>query len=172
MLIGLISDTHIPEVTKALPPEVFEVFKGVDLILHAGDIYVLSVLDHLERLAPVLAARGDDDYGLRDQRVEEVRNLTLDGLTLWLSHTSYAWVTGSERYPLRDQFKKDPDIIVSGHTHKASMEKHNGILFISPGSATFPNYQLKLGTVALLTIDAGKVDARIVQLGSESQSNT
>ncbi len=56
MKIGLISDTHIPEVTKSLPQEVKETFKDVDLILHAGDIYLPRVLDGLARFAPVLAA--------------------------------------------------------------------------------------------------------------------
>ncbi len=57
MLIGLISDTHIPWAVKELPPEVGEAFRGVDLILHAGDIYSHAVLDELERIAPVLAAK-------------------------------------------------------------------------------------------------------------------
>jgi len=60
--IGLVSDTHIPKSTHVLPPQVKEAFKDVDLIFHAGDIYVVSVLDELEHLAPVLAAEGDDDY--------------------------------------------------------------------------------------------------------------
>ncbi len=48
MIIGLLSDTHIPEAEKELPPELMEAFRGVDLILHAGDIYIPSVLDNLE----------------------------------------------------------------------------------------------------------------------------
>ncbi len=73
MLIGLIADTHIPEVAKELSRELIEALKGVDLILHAGDIYVPSVLDVLESIAPVLAASGDDDYGalLEDKRVKK-----------------------------------------------------------------------------------------------------
>ena len=61
MKIGLISDTHIREPSERLHEKVREVFQGVDLILHAGDIYNPSVLDELERMAPVLAAAGDDD---------------------------------------------------------------------------------------------------------------
>ena len=61
MRIGLLSDTHIPETEKKLPPELIEAFQGVDLILHAGDIYVPSVLDDLQRIAPVLDARGGAD---------------------------------------------------------------------------------------------------------------
>ena len=70
MRIGLISDTHIPHDAKAIPPQVKEVFRGVDLILHAGDIYLSSVLDELEEIAPVLAARGDDDSPSLNGRVK------------------------------------------------------------------------------------------------------
>jgi len=169
MRIGLISDTHVPEAVKAFPPEVNEAFKGVDLILHAGDVYVASVLDELEHVAPVLVARGDDDYGLRDKRVEEIHNLTIEGLTIWLSHNSYNWNINSARYPSKKQFEKAPDIIVSGHTHSPAVERRNGILYINPGSATFPNYQIKLGTVAILTITSGKAEVEILQLEPKSQ---
>jgi putative phosphoesterase len=66
MRIGLLSDTHIPDVAEKLPDELMEVFQGVDLILHAGDLYTPSVLDDLERIAPVLAALGDDDHDYVD----------------------------------------------------------------------------------------------------------
>ena len=62
-LIGLISDTHIPEAGKSLWPEVIRIFKEVDLILHAGDMHDLSVLKELEEIAPVLACRGNGDDG-------------------------------------------------------------------------------------------------------------
>ena len=57
MRLGLISDTHIPEVTKELPPQIAKALQGVDLILHAGDVYAPFVLDELERIAPVLVAK-------------------------------------------------------------------------------------------------------------------
>src|SRR5262245_45376195 len=55
MKVGLISDTHIPSMGKEPPPEVARVFEGVDLILHAGDIYTQDCIDWLERIAPVRA---------------------------------------------------------------------------------------------------------------------
>ena len=61
--IGLISDTHIPEARDELWPQVFDVFKGVDLILHAGDIHDLIVLDQLADIAPLWAARGNGEDG-------------------------------------------------------------------------------------------------------------
>src|SRR3972149_11811974 len=117
MRIGLISDTHIPEVGKEIPPSVLELFKGVDLILHAGDIYAHTVLDDLARLAPVLAARGDDDYVRRDTRVQDKHVLEVAGKVLWLVHigplrfSSGEWLS---RDAMALEEDESPDIIVFG----------------------------------------------------------
>ena len=63
MLIGLISDTHIPEAASELPPKVYKAFRDVDLILHGGDMHIIDVLDWLEGIAPVLGAKGNGDGG-------------------------------------------------------------------------------------------------------------
>ncbi len=165
MRIGLASDTHIPIAAKELPPELMEALQGVDLILHAGDIYALPVLDELERIAPVLAARGDDDYGatLTDKRVKWTHVLKLEGKTLRLTHErpySPAWWQNTDS---SGQDNK-PDIIVFGHEHRTVVEKVDGTLLINPGSPTFLHYVRELGTIGILDIDSGKVDVRILQL--------
>ena len=164
MLIGLISDTHIPEIAKALPKQVGEIFKGVDLILHAGDIFVYSVLEELATIAPVLAARGDDDYQIRDKRMDEVQNLTLEGLNVYVIHSSQYFARDLIEHPEKHNLEKAPDVVVFGHTHMDVVQKVGESLLVNPGSATFPYYQLRLGTVALLTIKSGKAEARIVPL--------
>ena len=63
MRIGLISDTHIPTAGRDLWPQVYDALRGVDLIMHAGDLHDPAVLDWLELLAPVLAVSGNGDYG-------------------------------------------------------------------------------------------------------------
>ena len=159
MLIGLISDTHIPDHVKELPKQLEEVFRGVDLILHAGDIYTIPVLDALERIAPVLAAEGDDDPlpTANDRRVKRKHTLNLEGVNIWLVHEVF-W------YGIALHAQDSPDVIVFGHTHQPSLKNDNGILQVSPGSATFPRYRLELGTVGLLTIHSGKAEAQIIQL--------
>ena len=167
MRIGLISDTHIPDHAKALPPHLDDVFKDVDLILHAGDMYSLRVLDELEEIAPVLAAVGDDDYSTAtsDRRVSSRQVIKKEGLIIWLVHQKPVRipVVPKDR-PWRDG---PPDIIVYGHTHRADIDNTDGILKINPGSATFPEYRLEPGTVALLTIEAGKAEAQIINLAPE-----
>ena len=165
MRIGVISDTHIPDVAKAIPPQVMEVFSGVDLILHAGDIFVVSVLDELQSIAPVLAARGDDDYGIQDERLRETQNLTIEGLSLYVIHSSQYWARDLIEHPEKHNLEKAPDIVVFGHTHRDIVQTVGNSLLVNPGSATLPYYQQRLGTVALVDINAGKAEAHIVQLG-------
>jgi len=169
MLIGLLADTHIPEAARVLPPQIAEVFRDVDLILHAGDIYVPSVLDQLEHIAPVMAARGDDDSGeiLRDKRVKWKHILSLEGHTLWLVHEMFyqrivtPWRKGSTTMRGKEDI---PDIVVFGHDHCTIMQRRNDVLFINPGSPTFLNYRSGLGTVAILCIEPGKAEAEIISL--------
>ena len=162
MRIGLITDTHIPNIEKELPPQVLDVFRGVDLILHAGDIYSVSVLDELERIAPVKAALGDDDPStlLKDGRVETRHVLDLEGHVVWLVHEKPYVGRSSIR-----QRERLPDVMVHGHTHRALVWKDVGILFAGSGSPTFLEYRRGLGTVAILEIRPGGVEAEIVRLG-------
>ncbi len=169
MLIGAISDTHIPDHVKELPQQLKQVFHGVDLILHAGDIYVTPVLDELECIAPVLAAEGDDDEGevLRDKRLKKEHILTFEGVTIWLCHQYVIWsYDGLVKYEVNHwrRPEKYPDVIVFGHIHKPALENDKDALQVCPGSATFPNYKCEPGTVALLTVNSGKAEAKIIQL--------
>jgi putative phosphoesterase len=94
MRIGLISDTHIPEACEHLPERVFEVFAGIDLVMHAGDVYVNRVLDELSAIAPVIAALGNGDEGLDghryrlepDERVREAHLVEIAGVRIGLVH--------------------------------------------------------------------------------------
>lgn len=172
MRIGLISDTHIAWEQRELPPQVIEAFQGVDLILHAGDIYAHYVLDELERIAPVLAALGDDDYPGPDPRVQTRHVLEIEGRTLWLIHEgpnvpiSPLWLSlqrKNQSFPVDDKRGK-PDTIVFGHDHRTLVERCDDVLYINPGSPTLLNYRPGLGTVGILEINNGKVDVRIIHL--------
>ncbi len=167
MLIGVISDTHVRVpgtraglsslTAERLPLQVRSVFQGVDLIMHAGDIYTVPVLDQLETVAPVIASEGDDDpfEVVNDRRVRHEQVLEVEKVTIWMSHYGL--------YP-EHQMGKMPDVCIFGHSHSSMLERRDGALWLNPGSPTFPKYQHVLGTVALLTIKNGAVEAHVVQL--------
>jgi len=179
MLIGLLSDTHLAFPSQPLPQQVLTAFKGVDLILHMGDVWIPSVLDTLESVAPVLAARGDDDmdedFG-EDSRMKKTQILSLEGITLWATHIkprygqivpqdkSNSYSSIFSRQPVNDDPPDPPDVVAFGHTHFAEIEEYKGVLLVNPGSPTMPSYIPKLGSVGFLTIKDGKVEARLMNL--------
>lgn len=172
MLIGLISDTHIGFPSEKLPPQIKDAFRDVELILHAGDIWIPSALNELEAIAPTIAAWGDDDMRTDlgdDKRMLKGNIILLDSITLWLKHIKPRPELFNQKtqalisHPEKPEDRR-PDAIIFGHTHSATIENYEGILWVNPGSATLPNYIPKLGTVALLSTDSGKIEARIVQL--------
>jgi len=175
MRIGLISDTHIPTAAKELWPQVYEAFRGVDLIMHAGDLMVLEVIDWLDEVAPVVAVWGNGDWGgwqrtvpPEDARLSESKVLSIDGLKIGLVHDLQL----PEAPPLRTlegqmshYFGGPVDVIVRGSTHAAEITTVKGVLIVNPGSPTFPNHQnTRLGTIGFLDIEGGLVTPSIVQL--------
>lgn len=176
MLIGLIADTHIARPEEKLPPQVADAFKGVELILHAGDVWIPSVLDELEAIAPVAAAWGDDDMETDlgpDPRMISERTLYLEGITLWLVHEkpAYGHIVPRENRVYSRPVNHDhviPGIVVYGHTHKCRVENYKGVLVVNPGSPAWPEGFPRLGTVGLLEIKGDSVEARIVALDEMS----
>jgi len=174
--IGLISDTHIPEACSALWPQVYDAFQGVDFIFHGGDIHDLSLLDELEKVAPIYAARGngEDGSGGRDVQPEDARVkyawlIEIEGLWIGLTH----YVPVPERPPnftlarWVERFfpERKPDVIVSGDTHREAIEWIDGVYCVNPGSATYPhNYDTQYGTIGFLDLDQGKAEASIWQI--------
>lgn len=172
--VGLISDTHIPEAGDALPKDVFRLFQGVDLILHAGDIHVLPVLDWLEAIAPVYGVRGNGDDGGSgrplvpdDPRLLETQVLEIGGLRIGMLHT-FPWYM---EYPhslqegMLRRFGQAVDVVVHGDTHVAEVEHREGLLLVNPGSPTLPNnLTRRAGTVGILEITGGHAEARLFQL--------
>jgi hypothetical protein len=167
MRIGLISDTHIPRDADEIPPQVREVFANVDIILHAGDIYILQVLDELESIAPVLAAQGNGDIWLpEDPRLKESHMLDIEGLRIGITHSlDYPepfW--RSLEQAMVAEFGGPVDVFIFGGSHKAMVETYKGVLLVNPGSPTLPMGLRQLGTVGILEINQSKAEAHIIQL--------
>ena len=162
MLIGLISDTHIPDRAKEIPENVYSAFKNVDLILHAGDLTSLKVIEELENIAPVIAIQGNMDR-VNGINLPTAKVLEAEGLRIGIVH--------GEVYPRADTQQLlylarelNVDILVSGHSHQPKIEQTEGILLLNPGSPVVP--RLADRTVMLLDINNKEVDVEIVKIGS------
>jgi putative phosphoesterase len=181
MRIGILSDTH-DKVTPAHMETLKNVFKGVDRVLHAGDIYSSSLLDQLEEIAPVVAAIGNGDFILRDKRISHTHNLNFEGFALHLGHyfpfpdmelqiskLKRPWGNVNPEFDklLSEHMRvvpEPPDIIVFGHTHRALVHAHDDVMIINPGSPTVPFQRNWRGSVVLLTLQKGKILPEIIRL--------
>lgn len=176
MRIGLISDTHIPEARDELWPQVYEAFAGVDLILHAGDVHELRVIDELNRIAPIYVARGDGDDGgggrsvqPEDERLRTFWTLELGRLVVGVTHAMPIPET-PPRFTVaralgRLSPQRRPDVVVYGDSHVESIETIDGVLCVNPGSPTYPhNLETQLGTIGFLDVEEGVARASVWQL--------
>lgn len=176
MRLGLISDTHIPDARAELWPQVFDAFRGVDAILHAGDIHELFVLDQLAGVAPIYAARGNgedgsggrpvqpDHHRLRDSWVLEFEGVRI-GLVHDLPIPEYPPHLTVERAMLRYFSRTDLDVVVYGDSHVEAIDTVGNTLCVNPGSPTYPrNLQTQLGTIGFLEISGGRAEATIWQI--------
>ena len=162
MLIGLISDTHIPDRARILPQNVIDAFSDVELILHAGDLTSPKVIDELEEIAPVMAVQGNMDRA-NGIDLPKAKIVEVEGLKIGLIH--------GEVYPRADSDQLlylakelNVDILVSGHSHQPKIEQKEGILLLNPGSPIVP--RLADRTVMLLEVENRAVDVEIVKIGS------
>ena len=126
-LIGVISDTH-----GYLPAEVAKAFKNVNLIVHAGDIGDQKVLAKLEKIAPVVAVRGNMDSGNWARQLPATEVIEIGHLALAVTHIASRLNEESQRAGYQ--------AVISGHTHRPDVFKKNGITFINPGSASYPKF--------------------------------
>lgn len=159
MRVVALSDTHAPRYWKSCPPRVAEQLRGADVILHAGDVCVASVLGELAGYAPVQVVKGNNDGP--DVVAPETLELTLDGLRVAMIHDSGQARGRPAR--MRRRFP-EADLVVFGHSHIPLDESGDGLRIFNPGSPTDRRRQPH-GTVGVLSIERGVlVEARIVSV--------
>ncbi len=161
MTLGIVSDTH-----GYFHPALAEVFADVDLILHAGDLGDLSVLDALEAVAPTKAVWGNVDGWEIRQRVPENQRLTLDGLDVRVKHIAGRpgrWQEGMGRVLAKDT----PDLFICGHSHILRVERVadlDDMLFINPGAAGKQGLHQEKTCLRLRIEDGAAKDAEVIHL--------
>lgn len=150
VLIGLISDTH-----GLVRPEARHALAGVGRIIHAGDICGPEVLEQLEQIAPVLAVRGNNDKGGWAEALPERRIFDCAGVKICVVHDL-------------NSLDIDPagtgiEVIISGHSHRPSVRRESGILYVNPGSAGPRRFRLPI-SLGFLEIVEGELKAKLQTL--------
>jgi putative phosphoesterase len=149
-VIGVISDTH-----GLLRPEAVEALRGVDLILHAGDVGSPAVLETLKGIAPVVTVRGNNDKGVWAEDLPHWEVAEVGVVYIYMIHD----LKEIDLSPAAAGFQ----VVVSGHSHKPSVEERKGVLYLNPGSAGPRRFSLPI-SVTRLKVDGEAVSAEIVQL--------
>jgi putative phosphoesterase len=160
MRVVAVSDTHAPRRWKRCPPAVAEHLRDADLILHAGDVCVPSVLDELAAYAPVKVVLGNNDGpDVAAWGAPETLEFELDGLPAAMVHDSGSAVRRTARMSRRFP---GAELVVFGHSHIPMDETGDGVRIFNPGSPTDRRRQPH-GTIGLLDIEDGRlIEARIV----------
>lgn len=163
MKIGVISDTHIPDKASEVPQEVLEGFKGVDMIIHAGDLVDSSAMQQLNKICKnIKIVRGNMDHYDLTAKLPEKEIVEVDNIRIGVMH-GYGAPAGLIEL-MGNNFKNDHvDIIIFGHSHTPINESHGGILYFNPGSPTdkvFAPYN----SYGIIDIDKGKIDAKIIRM--------
>jgi putative phosphoesterase len=148
--VGLISDTH-----GLLRPEATTFLRSSDFIVHAGDIGRVSVLTDLAAIAPVTAVRGNNDKGEWADALSESEILHVGEVLIYVLHD----LAELDLDPVAAGFR----VIVSGHSHRPSIEERDGVFYVNPGSAGPRRFKLPVA-VAELHIAGTSVRARVVEL--------
>lgn len=146
LLIGVVSDTHL--LGKTLPEHVIAALGGCDLILHAGDILDMAVLEQLSSIAETRAVKGNMDTGEVASGLPGRRLIEVEGFAIGLTHGhgAPAGMTGR----VRGEFDH-VDCIVFGHTHQPLAGVRDGVLFFNPGSPTDGKFATR-NTVGFLEV--------------------
>ena len=150
MRIGVVSDTH-----GLLRPEVSRALADVDHILHAGDMGDPTILTALRTVAPTTAIRGNVDASGVCAQLPATEAVELAGYLFYLVHSIH-------------DLDLDPkaagiSAVVSGHSHQASIETRNGILYLNPGSCGPRRFSLPV-TLAILTVDDAGLHPELIEL--------
>ncbi|QSB03249.1 metallophosphoesterase family protein [Methylomonas sp. EFPC1] len=148
--LAIISDTH-----GLLRPEALAALQGCERIIHAGDIGKPEVLQLLNELAPVTAVRGNNDKGEWTEELPVSAVVTVEQACLYVIHDL-------AELPI-DPVAAGIRVVISGHSHKPSIQERDGVLYLNPGSAGPRRFKLPV-TVAELVIRDTAIEARIVEL--------
>lgn len=148
--IGVISDTH-----GLLRDSAVQALNGCSLIIHAGDVGDLAVIDQLEQIAPVRAVRGNMDHAPWAKMLDETQIIDIGGNRVFVIHD-----VGKLGF---SKGLGGVSLVIYGHSHKPLIDRRDDILFFNPGSAGPRRFDYPV-TVGDLRIIDGRWDPRIIDI--------
>ncbi len=147
MRLGVIADTH-----GTLRPEVFDVFAGVEHILHGGDLGPLALLEELGTIAPVTAVYGNTDGLEVRARLPQVARVQLDGFRIVVTHGDQF---GSPTPDKLNAAFPEAEILVFGHTHRPLLTLVDQVVTVmNPGGAGPRRFDLP-ASVGIMELEPG-----------------
>jgi putative phosphoesterase len=160
--IAVISDTHLPRGSRRLPEECVDRLRAADLILHAGDLMRLPVLEQLESYGPVVAVHGNVDDSEVCAALPEVTSVDAGAVTIGLVHD--AGPANGRLARLRRRFP-DADAVVFGHSHIPLRERApDGFQIFNPGSPT-ERRRAPRHTMGIATVVGAQLTFELIALG-------
>jgi putative phosphoesterase len=148
--IGVISDTH-----GLLRREAVAALSGVDHILHAGDVGDMDILCQLRDVAPVTAIRGNIDRSGPCAQLRTTEWIEFQGQNFYMLHN----VNDLDLSPAA----AGVSAIISGHSHKPSVDWRNGVLYFNPGSAGPRRFSLPV-SIGFLELLGKRIEARTLEI--------
>jgi uncharacterized protein len=161
MRLAIVSDTHLPRGSRAIPPRCLELMRGADAILHAGDFAELEVLQSLRALGPrVHAVTGNVDSPALHVELPATRVVNAGGARVAMVHDAGRAEGRFER--LRRRFPH-AQAVVFGHSHIPLLEQRDGFAIFNPGSPT-ERRRAPHHTMGTATVDAGAIRFELIEL--------
>jgi putative phosphoesterase len=151
VLVGVVSDTH-----GLVRPEALAALRGVDAIVHAGDVGTPAVLDALTALAPVTAVRGNNDHGPWAAALPETAVVDVGGARLFLLHDAQTLAVDPQRAGYA--------AVVAGHSHRPSSVMRDGVLFLNPGSIGPRRFRLPVSLARVHVGRGGRLRTELITL--------
>lgn len=148
--LGVISDTH-----GLLREEAVALLRGVDHIIHAGDIGNPTIIESLESVAPVSAIRGNIDVEPWAFAFPDTLQATLFGQKIFVIHDRNDLAFAPTEAGI--------NLVISGHSHRASIESRDEVLYLNPGSAGPRRFRLPI-TLATIQIAEGRLVPKLHEI--------
>ncbi len=158
LTVGVISDTHIPKRVQKLPQEIYGIFENASVIIHAGDMVDIRVLNDLEEISKVVAVHGNMDPPSIREKFPKINSIEIYDWKIGFTHDSIIRSGKMKEIAVKNNL----NVLIFGHTHRPTIAKEDGRIYLNPGSPTNPI--LSNPSVAILKVSRNKITARIVEI--------